>query len=180
MSRAEVGCIHGRFQPFHNGHMEYALRAVEKCEHLFVGITNPDPRWIRREGESQHRHTDAANPYRYFERHEMIRRSLREAGIAEDRFTIVPFPIDDLAQLEHYVPRAALHYVRVFSAWEEEKARRLRGARWRVAVLDVGEPKRVSATEVRQLIAGGGDWRALVPEGTAQVLARILAAEPGR
>lgn len=37
------GMIHGRFQPFHNGHLEYALAALSRCSHLIVGITNPDP-----------------------------------------------------------------------------------------------------------------------------------------
>ena len=35
------GMIHGRFQPFHKGHLEYMRGAAECCDELFVGITNP-------------------------------------------------------------------------------------------------------------------------------------------
>jgi cytidyltransferase-like protein len=30
---------HGRFQPFHNGHLEYILAAKERCDFLWIGIT---------------------------------------------------------------------------------------------------------------------------------------------
>ena len=36
--------IHGRFQPFHNGHLAYLCGAAARCDELFVGITNPDVR----------------------------------------------------------------------------------------------------------------------------------------
>jgi len=41
--------IHGRFQPFHNGHLEYLRGAASRCDEIFVGITNPDPERIRPE-----------------------------------------------------------------------------------------------------------------------------------
>ena len=43
------GMIHGRFQPLHNGHLAYLEAAAERCDHLFVGITNPDRRAVRPE-----------------------------------------------------------------------------------------------------------------------------------
>ncbi len=36
------GCVHGRFQPFHNGHLEYVLAAQSRCAFLWVGITKYD------------------------------------------------------------------------------------------------------------------------------------------
>ena len=35
--------IHGRFQPFHNGHLEYLRGAAERSDEVWIGITNPDP-----------------------------------------------------------------------------------------------------------------------------------------
>ena len=43
MTRVARGMIHGRFQPFHLGHLEYLRGAAERCDEVFVGITNPDP-----------------------------------------------------------------------------------------------------------------------------------------
>ncbi len=37
--KPRYGMIHGRFQPFHNGHLEYLLAALERCETLIIGIT---------------------------------------------------------------------------------------------------------------------------------------------
>ena len=41
--------IHGRFQPFHKGHLEYLAGAAERSDEVFVGITNPDPARIKPE-----------------------------------------------------------------------------------------------------------------------------------
>ena len=30
--------IHGRFQPFHNGHLEYLAGAAERSDEVFIGI----------------------------------------------------------------------------------------------------------------------------------------------
>ena len=38
----KIGVIHGRFQGLHHGHMEYLLAGMDRCEHLFIGITNYD------------------------------------------------------------------------------------------------------------------------------------------
>jgi len=41
--------IHGRFQPFHNGHLEYMRGAADRSDELWIGITNPDQArmWMR-------------------------------------------------------------------------------------------------------------------------------------
>ena len=56
------GMIHGRFQPFHNGHLEYLRGAAERSEEVFVGITNPDPARIR--PEPSDRRGTSPNPTR--------------------------------------------------------------------------------------------------------------------
>lgn len=33
----EVGVIHGRFQVFHNDHLEYVLAGKSRCRHIVVG-----------------------------------------------------------------------------------------------------------------------------------------------
>ena len=54
--RHRYGMVHGRFQPFHVGHLEYALTALHRCEHLIVGITNPDPSLVVAESTDPQRH----------------------------------------------------------------------------------------------------------------------------
>ena len=64
--------IHGRFQPFHNGHLEYLRGAAACSDDVFVGITNPDPRRIREESSDPLRHLPESNPFTYAERLLMI------------------------------------------------------------------------------------------------------------
>ena len=72
--------IHGRFQPFHNGHLEYLRGAAALSDPVFVGITNPDPRRVREEPSDPLRHLPESNPFTYTERLLMI-----EAVVAQLR-----------------------------------------------------------------------------------------------
>jgi len=64
--------IHGRFQPFHNGHLEYLRGAAASCDELFVGITNPDPWRVKEEPSDPLRHLPESNPFTYVERLLMV------------------------------------------------------------------------------------------------------------
>ena len=84
--------IHGRFQPFHAGHLAYLPAAAERSDELFVGITDPDRRAARPEPADPLRHLPESNPFTYTERLMMIAAAAGEAGIA---VRIVPFPITE-------------------------------------------------------------------------------------
>ena len=174
------GCVHGRFQPFHNGHLEYVLRARERCERLIIGITATNSTIVRKENAIPHRHEPASNPFTYFERLQMIQDTLLAEGLNPSAFVIVPFPIQDLGLIGHYVPKGTVQFVRVYSSWEEEKARRLRDEGFPVVVLDPGEEKKVSGSEVRRLMREGLPWEHLVPRGAAEVVRWLLVEDPSR
>ena len=178
--RYEWGCIHGRFQPFHGGHLEYALQAKERCRRLIVGITNPDPTWVRREASSEHRHADESNPFTYIERALMVEGSLLDEGLEARDFVVVPFPIQAPELCRFYVPEGTLHLVRVYSGWEEEKVRRLRAQGFAVEVLNSGREKVISGSEVRRLIGAGLPWEGLVPKASARIVHSILTEGPCR
>lgn len=161
----EWGCVHGRFQPFHNGHLEYVVRAKARCRQLLVGITNPDPSRVQAETSSPHRHEPEANPFTYLERALMIRDALLAGGLSPEEFLIVPFPIHAPELYRHYVSVDAVHFVRVYSDWEREKVRRLRSQGFVVEILDPGREKELSGVEVRRLIRSGLPWEHLVPHG---------------
>lgn len=169
------GMIHGRFQPFHNGHLEYFHLALPRCETLIIGITNPDPWAIAEEETSSHRHRSDANPYTFVERQRMIRETLLDEGIDMQRIMFIPFPVNLPERWVHYVPEGTVHYLRVFSPWEQAKADRLAEHGYRVEILQPGVAKEVEATEVRECMRSGGDWAALVPPGTARILGELGA-----
>lgn len=171
MSR--IGMIHGRFQPFHYGHLEYLKLAYERSDLLVIGITNADPWEIVEESASHHRHRSDANPYTFFERQLMIREVLRDEGIPLERVIFVPFPINRPERAGYYAPSHVTQYVRVFSEWEQSKVERLRARGYQVEVLTPGADKEFEATDVRHRLDAQADWEALVPAGVARVIERL-------
>ena len=87
------GMIHGRFQPFHNGHLEYLRGAAERSSELFVGITNPDPTRVRPEASDPARHLPESNPYTYVERLRMVKAAAADAGLDLAPVHAIPFPV---------------------------------------------------------------------------------------
>lgn len=165
--------IHGRFQPFHNGHLEYMGAARDLCETLVVGITNPDPETVREDPASEHRHLPESNPFTYFERLLMVRAVLQDEGVPPQRAIIIPFPVNLPDRWRYYLPPDVVHYLRVFSSWEQSKVDRLREHGYRVEVLHPGIEKGIEASEVRRRMAAGEDWQSLVPPGVVRVIEHL-------
>jgi cytidyltransferase-like protein len=165
--------IHGRFQPFHNGHLEYLRGAAGRSDEVFVGITNPDPARIVPEASDPLRHLPESNPYSYVERLLMVKAAAADAGIEAGRLHVIPFPVNEPELWDAYVPRDLVQFIRLFSDWGGTKLERLREAGYEVVVLDEGTDKELSGAEVRAAIREGGDWESLVPPGVATVLKGI-------
>jgi cytidyltransferase-like protein len=162
--------IHGRFQPFHNGHLEYLKGAARRCEELFVGITNPDPQRIKPEGSDPLRHLPESNPYTYVERLLMVKAAAQDAGIEAASLHVIPFPVNEPELWRAYVPEDVVQFIRLFSDWGDTKLDRLREAGYEVVVLDEGAAKEISGAQVREALRNGGDWESLVPPGVACLL----------
>src|ERR671924_2061256 len=144
--------IHGRFQPFHNGHLEYLRGAAERCEELFVGITNPDPERIKPEASDPLRHLPESNPWSYVERLLMVKAAARDLGLDLTRVHVIPFPVNEPELWPAYVPDGVRQYLRLFSEWGGTKLERLRGAGYEVVVLDQGAAKQISGADVRSAL----------------------------
>jgi cytidyltransferase-like protein len=162
--------IHGRFQPFHNGHLEYLKGAAARCDEVFVGITNPDPARIKPEASDPLRHLPESNPFSYVERLLMVKAAARDALVELERLHVTPFPVNEPELWPAYVPADVVQFIRLFSDWGGTKLERLREAGYEVVVLDEGSEKEVSGADVRAALRGGGDWEHLVPPGVADVL----------
>jgi cytidyltransferase-like protein len=165
--------IHGRFQPFHNGHLEYMRGAAERCDELFVGITNPDPARIKPEAADPARHLPESNPWSYAERLLMVKAAAQDLGLELARMHVIPFPVNEPELWSAYVPADVTQFLRLFSDWGGEKLDRLRAAGYEVVVLDEGAEKELSGTDVRAALREGGDWEPLVPPGVARVLREL-------
>ena len=159
--------IHGRFQPFHLGHLEYLRGAAAQSDEVWIGITNPDPARVKEEPSDPLRHLPESNPFTYAERLLMVSEAARDEGI--DAY-VIPFPVNEPELWDAYVPPDAVQFIRHFSEWGGTKIERLRTAGYEVVVLDEGAEKEISGADVRAALRDGRDWRALVPPGVARVI----------
>jgi cytidyltransferase-like protein len=172
MTPVPEGSAHGRFQPFHNGHLEYVLAAAAQCEFLWIGITQPEIRHLSAGGvNASHRFQPADNPLTYWERATVIRASLLEAGINLEKVGIVPFPIEDPEILQDYVPTSAVAFTTIYEEWNREKIDLLARHGYAVSVLWERDEKSVSGGEVRSLMRSGDSrWREMVSMAAAKSL----------
>jgi nicotinamide-nucleotide adenylyltransferase len=158
--------IHGRFQPFHNGHLQYLRGAAVRSDEVFVGITNPDPWRVKEEPTDPLRHLRESNPFTYVERLLMVEAVAADEGVPVH---VIPFPVNEPELWPAYVPPGVTQYLRLFSPWGGTKLERLRAAGFEVVVLDEGAEKRISGADVRAALRRGG-WETLVPAGVARVI----------
>lgn len=166
----EKGVVNARFQILHLKHMEYLLAAKMRCRKLYIGITNPDPSYIRESVNDENRSTCGANPLTYLERYEMIQGAMEEFRVPAVEYDIVPFPINRPEYITLYTPEDAVYYLGICDGWEEEKLKILTGLGLKTEVLwrrnkdECG----VTGTWIRSCIAMGEDWEHLVPKSVYQ------------
>jgi cytidyltransferase-like protein len=162
--------IHGRFQPFHNGHLEYLQGAAARSDELWVGITNPDPSQVKPEPADPLRHLPESNPYTYAERLLMV---TAVAETVDADVHVIPFPVNQPEVWPAYVPANVTQYIRQFSDWGTTKIDRFRSAGYDVVILDEGVEKAISGADVRAAMREGREWQALVPAGVARVIEQL-------
>lgn len=159
----KLGFIHGRFQLFHNDHLNYALGAKEKCEKLIVGITSPENGVLIREEVDPHRSNPSANPFTFYERFNMVKLALLGAGLKREDFEIVPYPIERPEILHNYIPLEATSFFTIYDKWGYEKLDRLKSLGYKTIVLFDDREKKMCSTDIRTAIVEGKEWRHLVP-----------------
>lgn len=172
VSLASRGVIHGRFQILHLDHLRYLLAGKALCEHLVVGITNPEPDLTAHDETDPFRSDPSANPLTYYERQLMVRRALESHGIAVQDFTVVPFPVNFPNRYRHYVPMDAVFFLTIYDDWGRKKLAMFQSLGLKTHVLWEKPPheKGISASEVRRRIRENLPWEHLVPPSTAQLV----------
>lgn len=155
------GLYVGRFQPFHNGHLDAIKYALKGVDELVVVI-----------GSAQYSHT-SYNPFTAGERLVMVRRALVEAGVDYAKLWIVPVPDVHLHMLwvsavEGYTPKFNVVYS------NEPLTRRLfMEAGYKVNDLPLFDRKVYMSTSVRQKMVNGESWITLVPKAIADFVLEI-------
>ena len=164
-----VACFTGRFQPFHNQHLEVLSALSHEFDRIIIGITNPDLENLSEHAASLHRHTDAANPFSYESRVQIIKASISELfELIGVEIEIIPF---DLTQPDSWtVPAETVFALRIFSAWEASKLDLFTGQGFEVLELPAPATK-LSASDIREaLTTNDSTWHSHVAPGAVSTI----------
>lgn len=159
-----VACFTGRFQPFHNQHLEVLSALSHEFDRIIIGVTNPDIENLSEHVASLHRHTDAANPFPYESRVQIIKDSISElTDLNNLEIEIIPF---DLTQPDSWtVPADTVFALRIFSVWEASKLDLFTGQGFEVLELPAPATK-ISASDIREkLTTNDSTWHSHVAPG---------------
>lgn len=173
--RFEVASVHGRFQPFHNGHLRYLRAAFGVSRYVLVGITQIDVKHPADvPGSGDHRSSSLSNPLTYFERSELLQATLQSQGIPESRFRITPFPLEAEHLVRQFIPTSIPVLTTVVEPWNLQKKSLLEALGYRVHILYAEDQKAVSGARVRELCATGNPaWERLVPVAAVDYLKSV-------
>ncbi|AEF97228.1 nicotinamide-nucleotide adenylyltransferase [Methanotorris igneus] len=156
------GFIIGRFQPFHNGHLNVIKKISKEVDELIIGI-----------GSAQKSHT-LDNPFTAGERIMMITKTLKNFD-----FQYYVIPINDIefnAIWVSYVEALTPPFDVVYSG--NSLVRELFEERgYMVKKPEMFNRKEYSGTEIRRRMLNGEEWEPLVPKEVAEVIKEIRGVE---
>ena len=170
----ETGVIHGRFQVLHNDHLKYLIAGKERCEHLIIGITNPDPTLTREDPADIQRSDPLANPLTYFERYTMVCRAMVDNAVSYIDFSVVPFPINLPELYKYYVPLDATYFLTIYDEWGRRKLKQFQdlGLKTEVLWTKSSEEKGLVGSDIRRRMVEGKAWQDLVSPSTRDLMVK--------
>jgi cytidyltransferase-like protein len=176
------GYFHGRFQPFHLGHLHLIKTALQEVNELIIGISNPfrqpakSEKYIKLDKKASISLSDARNPgnnpWPMWARCLMIREGLRSEDVDLSRIIFMPNLLNTgISEFETVLPKEMVQ-IYLFGKDDHNKRREEEYIKdgYKLKSVPPVDSAVVSATEVRERIRKNGDWESLVPIGTAQVI----------
>jgi len=162
----KTGLFIGRFQPFHDGHLEVINRALKQVDVLKIAI-----------GSAQAEGT-MYNPFSSAERGEMIKRSLPSRFKKSVLIYILP-DIDDPLAWPKYVKKVVGSFDILFTGNIDGVVKLFREVYPDMDMMMFGTSgNNLSGTEIRNRIASGkASWRKFVPKGTLKEMDEMIHPE---
>ncbi|MEM1662136.1 MAG: nicotinamide-nucleotide adenylyltransferase [Desulfurococcaceae archaeon] len=150
-----------RFQPLHYGH----LRAITYCREIAGEV-------IIAVGMASQSHTPE-NPFTAGERIEMIRRTLKWAGLNLNDFITVTIPTLEVSRVSvHYVKLYSPPFTKVVSL--NPIIRRLFVEEgYTVLTPPIESRDKLRGSYIRKLMVKGDDWKELVPPPVIEVINEV-------
>ncbi len=160
-----VGVLVGRFQPFHNGHLEAVRYALKNIDYLYIVI-----------GSAQKSH-ERDNPFTAGERVTMIKAALDLNGVEAERWMAIPIADTLSHALWPSILRATVPPFDVVFTNDGLTTRLLKENGIRVEAVPYFRRSSYSATNVRNRILEEKDWEKLVPKPVASMVKEVGGVE---
>ena len=167
--------VHGRFQPPHNGHLTYMLSALDRAEHVIIGICTPEICSQEFADQTGYPCTAEVNPFSHQARMKMIEQALLDKGIARERFSFVAFP-SDYKNIHEIVPTNTVFYISQTGSIDSKKKQFLESMGYTTDTIILAEGERAeSGQKIRaSLKEGDNEWKKLVPNAIKEYLENNL------
>ncbi len=154
-----IALLIGRFQPFHNGHLEVVKKILEECDYLLIGI-----------GSSQYSGTEE-NPFSGDVREHMIYKTLKEEGLFDWEIVQIPDIHDEEGWVTH-VQKVCPHFDLVYSG-NPTTQKLFEEANVEVRQQPMYDREKYSGTEIRKKIKNKKSWKELVPKPVSEAIENI-------
>ncbi|MFQ5920951.1 MAG: nicotinamide-nucleotide adenylyltransferase [Nitrososphaerales archaeon] len=153
--------IIGRFQPFHNGHIELIRQILKECDEVIIALASAQFNYLEKD------------PFTAGERIWMIHQALAEAKIDLAKCHIAAVVNDEnnarwFAHLRSFLPPFDVVYT-----GNAYVAMLMKDAGIEVRDVKFHERDKYNATRIRQLMLKEGNWQELVPKSVAKIIDNI-------
>ena len=150
----------GRFQPFHLGHLDAIKQILKRHKKVIIGI-----------GSSQFS-GETKNPFKVSARKKMVTKSLLEAGIKKNQFSIFEIPDinNDNLWVKH-VEKNVPKFDTIYSGSKHVQKLFRHDGKYKIKI-----PKfnlKISATMVRGKMKRRQNWQKLVPKATKKIISSL-------
>lgn len=156
----------GRFQPFHNGHLDAVKKILKENDRVIIVIGSAEKNFLR------------TDPLTAGERFQIIEESLKEAKIKPEKFCIIPVRnVNNYALWVNHINIHVPPYTKIYTGSELVKACYL-GKYYKKHEKNKVGPKihdlvreiPISASEVREAILKNENWEDFIPPAASKLL----------
>jgi nicotinamide-nucleotide adenylyltransferase len=159
----------GRFQPFHNGHLDIIKKILKENERVIIVIGSAEKNFL------------PSNPLTAGERFQIIDESLKEAKIPAEKYCIIPVRnVNNYALWVNHINIHVPPYTKVYTGSQIVKAcyegkyqRPHEKTKVGPKIIQIKKALPISATKVREAILNKKDWEKLVPKAAAKLLKKL-------
>jgi len=155
------GLMMGRFQPFHNGHMELIKQILNECDEIIIAITSSQFNYLEKD------------PFTAGERIEMIHNSLRDSDVDLARCFVIGIENQfNIATWSSYLKASLPKFDMVYSGNNYVKML-LADSGIEVVSPNFLDRTQYNATKIRKMIVSDGQWQKFVPSAVSDFIKTI-------